>query len=72
MAEVRPVDLALVSRQGARAQIGLGFAARAQLRDAVAEVIGPDVTGHWNLTHTGQNSRPTLVSLRAPPRGARC
>jgi hypothetical protein len=55
VAEVRPVDLALVARQSARPQIGLGFAARAQLRDAVAEVIGPDVTGHWYLTHIGRN-----------------
>ena len=40
LAEVRPVDLALLARQGAKSQIRFARAMGAQLRDAVAEVVG--------------------------------
>ena len=40
VAEVPPVDLALLARQRLQAQIGLGRAARSQLRDMGAELTG--------------------------------
>ena len=40
LAEVRPVDLGLLARKGAKAQIRFTGPARAQRRDAVAEVVG--------------------------------
>ena len=40
LSEVRPVDLALLTRKGAKPQIRFTGPARAQLRDAVAEVVG--------------------------------
>ena len=40
LAEVCPVDLGLLAGQGAKAQIRCTGPARAQLRDAVAEVVG--------------------------------
>ena len=40
LAEVRPVDLALLARQGSKPQIRFTGTARAQLRDAVTEVVG--------------------------------
>ena len=43
LAEVRPVDLALLARKGSKPQICFTGAARAQLRDAVAEVVGAPV-----------------------------
>ena len=40
LSEVRPVDLSLLARKGAKAQIRFAGPARAQLRDAVTEVVG--------------------------------
>ena len=40
LAVVRPVDLALLARQGSKPQIRFTRAAGPQLRDAVAEVVG--------------------------------
>ena len=40
LAEVRPVDLRLLARKGAKAQIRFTGPAWAQLRDAVTEVVG--------------------------------
>ena len=40
LSEVRPVDLSLLARKGAKAQIRFTGPARAQLRDAVTEVVG--------------------------------
>ena len=40
LAVVRPVDLALLTWQGAKAKIRLTRATRSELRDAVAEVVG--------------------------------
>ena len=40
LAEVRPVDLALLTCQGAKAKIRLTRATRSELRDAVTEVVG--------------------------------
>ena len=40
LSEVRPVDLALLARQGSKPQIRFTRAAGPQLRDAVAEVVG--------------------------------
>ena len=39
LAEVRPVDLGLLPGQGAKAKVRFAHTARAQLRDAVAEVV---------------------------------
>ena len=40
MAEVAPVDLRLLARQRAQAQVGLGLRARPMAGDEVAEVVG--------------------------------
>ena len=40
LSEVRPVDLSLLARKGAKAQIRFTGPARAQLRDAMTEVVG--------------------------------
>ena len=40
LSEVRPVDLSLLARKGAKPQIRFTGPAWAQLRDAVAEVVG--------------------------------
>ena len=37
---MRPVDLCLLTGQGAKAQTGLARATRPKLRDAVAEMVG--------------------------------
>ena len=55
MPEVRPVDLGLLPRQRAQAQIGLGSPARAVARDEVAEVVrAPAIAA---LTHHGVQPR---------------
>ena len=40
LSEVRPVDLSLLARKGAKAQIRFTGPARAQVRDAMTEVVG--------------------------------
>ena len=79
LAEVRPVDLALLARKGAKAQIRFTGPARAQLRDAVTEVVGAAGVAprldHVEQPRGGQggealqrlgDERPVGVELRGP------
>ena len=52
LSEVRPVDLSLLARKGAKAQIRFTGPAWAQRRDAVAEVVGAPGVAPRNLSTT--------------------
>ena len=77
---MRPVDLALLARQGAEPQIRFTGPARAQLRDAVSEVVGaarvaacPDHVEQPRGGERGEalqrlgDERPVRVELRGTP-----
>src|SRR5262245_27473225 len=79
MAKMSPIDLGLLTGQGAQAQIGLGLGARAVASDDMAEVIGttaiaaladhgvkPAGSQRWELLECRKNERQIGVDTRGP------